>query len=49
MFLNGMLVTYVKMRAKTGFYVAFILSYYSHDKMADFDMAYFFEGPLINT
>jgi len=47
--MNGMLVTYVKLRAKNGFYVTFILSYYIHDKMVDFDMAYFFEHPLINT
>jgi len=40
--MNGMLDTYVKLRVKKGFYVAFILSYYIHDKMADFDTAYFF-------
>jgi len=49
MFLNGMLVTYVKLRTRKGFYVTFILSHYIHGKMADFDMACLFEGPLIST
>ena len=44
-----MLVTYVKLTPKKGFYVAFMLSYYIHYKMADLDVAYFFEGSLIGT
>jgi hypothetical protein len=38
MFLNGLLVTSVKLKAKQGFYVAFLLSYYNHEKLDDLDI-----------